>query len=314
MGAVIKAGKINKQKLSCFVVASGVQYGLGESCFHYAFKQPWLEVAKEVKIYGSGKNKIPTIHINDLGQIVCNVIDHKPAQKYIVAVDSAVNTYSQIVRTVAANIGQGQTCRVKDFSELYTCEEDVTPRMADLLLIDLFFEQGESLKETFDISWRKESGLVDNIDEIVGEFRVARKLLPIRFGIYGPPQVGKSALARKFANEYKLHVITAENLIPHTTELLQTIISHSEAKANEAIEDEDEEEDEGDLSGDIDVARDLLNDIQEGLSVSARLDDELMCKIFRYHLTSKPCKNQGFVLDGFPKTKEQAAILFALDD
>ena len=35
---VIKIGKTNKAKLICHVVCSGVQYGLGESCFHYMFK------------------------------------------------------------------------------------------------------------------------------------------------------------------------------------------------------------------------------------------------------------------------------------
>merc|ERR1712147_500480 len=48
--------------------------------------------------------------------------------------------------------------------------------------------------------------------------------------------------------------------------------------------------------------------------MNPRLEDEILCKIFKYHLTSKKCKNQGFILDGFPKTKAQAEILFAVDD
>ena len=44
---------------------------------------------------------------------------------------------------------------------------------------------------------------------------------------------------------------------------------------------------------------------------NGRLDDQLVIKFFREKLLSKPCQNQGFVIDGFPKTVEQAKELFA---
>lgn len=34
-------------------------------------------------------------------------------------------------------------------------------------------------------------------------------------------------------------------------------------------------------------------------------------KVVKDKLMSNPCKNQGFVLDGFPKTYEQARELFS---
>lgn len=40
------------------------------------------------------------------------------------------------------------------------------------------------------------------------------------------------------------------------------------------------------------------------------LDEQLMVKVVRNKLMSPPCRNQGFVLDGFPKTYEQAKELF----
>lgn len=314
---VIKVGKNCKPKLSCHVVASALQYGLGESCFHYMFKQPWLDVDREVAIYGSGKNKLPTIHINDLSQIICNVIDHKPQQKYIVAVDESVNTLGQITKTVTGHLGHGRYTKVKDAASLANSEEDVTSKMADLLLLDLQFDQGDTIKEIFNINWQGQNGIVDSMEDIISEYRIRRKLLPVRIGICGPPQVGKSALARKLANEYQLHVIKSEDLVEQTLELLQSIIAHAEAKRaqlEEENEGEEAEEEDFDMDGQIEAATELKQEIEEALTMGPRLEDDLFCRIFKYHLTSKKCKNQGFILDGFPKTKAQAEILFALED
>lgn len=41
------------------------------------------------------------------------------------------------------------------------------------------------------------------------------------------------------------------------------------------------------------------------------LEDQLLVKVVKDKLMSNPCKNQGFVLDGFPKTYEQARELFS---
>lgn len=43
---------------------------------------------------------------------------------------------------------------------------------------------------------------------------------------------------------------------------------------------------------------------------SGVLDDHLKVKVVKDKLRSKPCRNQGFVLDGFPETCEQARELF----
>lgn len=44
---------------------------------------------------------------------------------------------------------------------------------------------------------------------------------------------------------------------------------------------------------------------------SGLLDDQLLVKVVKDKLMSNPCKNQGFVLDGFPKSYEQARELFS---
>lgn len=46
---------------------------------------------------------------------------------------------------------------------------------------------------------------------------------------------------------------------------------------------------------------------------SGRLDEQLLVKVVKDKLMSNPCTNQGFVLDGFPKTYKQAQELFSGD-
>lgn len=78
-------------------------------------------------------------------------------------------------------------------------------------------------------------------------------------------------------------------------------------------EEEVVEEEEEDTSRRLE--EDLLNDIRCGLNKNnGRLDDELLTRIFRYKLRSRECMNQGYVLDGYPKTLNQARLLFAVPE
>ena len=47
------------------------------------------------------------------------------------------------------------------------------------------------------------------------------------------------------------------------------------------------------------------------LCLSGRYSTEHIVAFVKEKLKSMPCQNQGFVLDGFPKTYEEAQMLFA---
>ncbi|XP_034153332.1 adenylate kinase 7-like [Esox lucius] len=171
---VVKMGKTNSSLFSTYVVASGVQYGMGEQLFHFFFKTSWLGDVPKVPIFGEGTNIIPTIHINDLARVIQNVIDHKPKQHYLLAVDDSKNTIEEILKTITYVLGPGKTQRVPKEDAFLI--RDLSQMDIDTLFVNLRIE-AVYLKENFHVQWACESGLVDNIDRVVEEYKQTRGLL-----------------------------------------------------------------------------------------------------------------------------------------
>ena len=71
---------------------------------------------------------------------------------------------------------------------------------------------------------------------------------------------------------------------------------------------DDEEEDD---SGKVQEAESLLASLKENLDQnSGRLEDGLLIRLYRDKLKSKAVINKGCILDGFPKTYDQAKALY----
>ncbi|KAK7142554.1 hypothetical protein R3I94_012036 [Phoxinus phoxinus] len=291
---VVKLGKTKSSLFSTYVVASGLQYGMGEYMFHLFFKTSWVGEVSEVPIFGDGSNIIPTIHINDLAGIIQNVIDHKPKSQYVVAVDDSKNTMEDIIKAITLVLGPGKTQNVSK-EEIYLIRE-LTQTNIDSLLVNLRIE-ALYLKENFNIQWVSEYGMVENIEQITEEYKQTRGLLPLRICILGPPAVGKSTIAERICKHYKLHHIKLKETITETLDNLES-----------CIQTEDMENDEGEAQEFLDTLKENMNE-NEG-----RLDDQYVIRIMRDKLRTKPCMNQGFVLDGFPKTYELAKQLFTGDE
>lgn len=132
--------------------------------------------------------------------------------------------------------------------------------------------------------------------------------------ILGPPGVGKTTIAQQLCREYKLHHIHAKDVINQVIDNLNKAAKRAETeveKASDNEEDENEDEDEEDVEEEELPDLVELETINEQLeNNNGRLDDALVIKFFKERLLSRPCQNQGFILDGFPKTREQAQALF----
>uniref|UniRef100_A0A671XLQ8 Adenylate kinase 7b n=1 Tax=Sparus aurata TaxID=8175 RepID=A0A671XLQ8_SPAAU len=255
---VVKMGKTNKN-FPTYVVASGLQYGMGEQILHFFFKTSWLGQEKEIPVFGDGTNIVPMIHINDLASVIQNVIELQPKHHYLLAVDDSNSTMKDVVKVMEI----------------------------DSLLVNLRMESAH-LKAPFSVNWSCESGLVDNMALVVEEYRQTRGLLPVRLCVLGPPAVGKSTVCKQICQHYTLHHIT---LIDTITETISQLVSFSSGTH---------------------AAQEQLASLKASMERNGGiLDEQQLVKVLKDKLTSNPCRNQGFVLDSFPKTYEQAKELFS---
>ncbi|KAM6973300.1 adenylate kinase 7 [Aplochiton taeniatus] len=295
---VVKMGKTKKTLLSTYVVASGLQYGMGEQVFHYFFKMSWLGYQPIVPDFGKVTHIVPTIHINDLAAIIQNVIDRKPSQNYLVAVDDSKNTLEAIVKAISNALGPGEVQKVPKENLFLT--QDLRQIDIDSISVNLRLET-VYVKDKFNISWVCDTGPIENIDSVVEEYKQTRGLLPIRLCVLGPPAVGKSTVTEKICKHYKLHHIRVKDTIAETIASLEVT---SQMDTSE-MENEDL----------VTNAQDLLDALKENMDQNGgRLEDQYLVRIIKDKLKSKPCKNQGYALDGFPKTYEQAKELFSADE
>ncbi|XP_041903842.1 adenylate kinase 7 [Corvus kubaryi] len=306
---IAKLGKTNKEKFSTYVVASGHQYGAEEGLFHYFFKMCWLGETPAIPVFGDGNNIIPTIHICDLAAVLQNVADHRPEFQYILAVDTSMHTLEELVKCISKNVGPGKIEKVP--KENAFLSKELTQMQLDMLFVNLRMEP-TYLKESFNIMWVAEAGLVENIAQVVMEYKQTRRLLPLKVCIHGPPGSGKSTIAEELCKHYKLHYVRINEVISEKIADLEKIVAKEPDDVREDGEGEDdvEEEDEN-----IEEAKELLDGIKENMKQNkGRLGDEYLIKVMTDKLMSMPCRNQGYVLDGFPETYAQAMELFKVED
>ncbi|XP_029966673.1 adenylate kinase 7-like [Salarias fasciatus] len=291
---VLKLTKGQKTKLNGYVVGSGIQYGRGENLFHYFFKVSWLMQFPKVPVFGEGTNHIPTIHVYDLGGVIQNIIDLKPKSKYILAIDSSMNTFGDIVQRISNLLGPQQIQTLPE-QEAIAMEAFKTEELEYLkinLRLDAFI-----IKDSFKLDWVSEAGMVENMESIVEEYRDTRQLLSVKICLVGPPAVGKSSVAEKLCHFYQIPHIRVQGLIEgkmkelreRSTETDPDLVSEEEAAA----------------------AQKQLRTIEKRMNENEGQLADLICEILLEKLNSKQCINQGFVLDGFPETQEEAKRIFS---
>uniref|UniRef100_A0A8C6WBJ2 Adenylate kinase 7 n=1 Tax=Nannospalax galili TaxID=1026970 RepID=A0A8C6WBJ2_NANGA len=279
---VLKFGK-NAKKFATYVVATGLQYGVEGGILHAFFKMAWLGEMPALPVFGDGTNVIPAIHVLDL---------------------AGINQH--INQCISKNTGPGKVQKVPKENAFLT--KDLTQEQLDHLLVNLRME-ALFVKENFNIRWVAQTGFVENINNILKEYKQSRGLLPIKICILGPPAVGKSSIAEELSKHYKLHHIKLKDVISESIAKLESTVAPQEiVEGDEEGEEEEEEEN-------VEDAQELLDGIKESMEQNAgRLEDQYIIRFVKEKLKSMPCRNQGYILDGFPKTYDQAKDLFNQED
>lgn len=257
------------------VVCAGLVYGGAEELFHPLFKLAWHnQPVPLLALAGGGANVLPTIHVRDLSSIVLKVAEGG-APKFIVAVDAArEQTLLKITQAVAKQLGTGELAMPER-------DEVLLEPSLDYLQLHLPIEPTSVLEMGFE--WVSQAGLARNMAKMVGEFRAARRVEPLKLllagTLAGVNGCLESQLAAAIAAEYRVERVTTAALVA------AALGTQSE------------------LSDKVRAAK--AADKQN----TGNLPDELMVALVRAKLNSAECSNQGYVLDGFPQTLPQLRLL-----
>uniref|UniRef100_A0A8C6KG87 Adenylate kinase 7a n=1 Tax=Nothobranchius furzeri TaxID=105023 RepID=A0A8C6KG87_NOTFU len=280
-----------KTKLRGYIIAAGLQYGMGENLFHYFFKISWLMQVPQVPVFGAGTNYIPMIHVYDLGQVIQKIIELRRGPTFICAVDDSKSTLEEIIKAISDVLGPGDlhTSTLEDAIR----KGGFTPEEVDQLSIDLRL-QTSVMNDILDLNWRCKTGMVDNIEDIIQEYKDTRQLLPVKICLLGPAAVGKTTVAAKLCKKYKIHHISVKEVIQEKTVGGGRCFRFSCCLVENFQH----------------FSFFLWQRDMSGAGSDSGGYEEISV-ILKEKLNSKPCRNHGFVLDGLLETYEQAKMIFS---
>lgn len=264
------ARRAQKDNLKVFNICSGFLYGAQGGSFYPFLRAAWECRQSGLICYGDGDNIVPCIHVQDLVSTILSVKSSPPETQYILAVDAGTSTMHSILNAVATYGMGGVKMAPVEQLAIETNSELACLFQANLLMTSGFLKNAE-------MTWKAESGLVANMASVYEEFRAAHGLEALKMVIIGPPSSGKTYWAAQLAKEYLIHHVQLEKIIEKHTGNPQSSFAEEVATAASRRE---------------------------------RLSDDVINQMVREHLLSRPCVNQGYILDGFPKDADSARRIF----
>ena len=287
--------------LNVYVICPGFIYGCGEDFFFDYFRKAWIGGISYMPIIGEGGNFLPTIHILDLVQIIRQIIEKKPIINYIFACDKTKNpTMKNIIRSISKGIG---SIDIKNLTEFDIDEIDM-PNFNELS-IDIQIKPSKITDNDF--KWHCEKGIPENMDLLRQEFNLYRGIKPIKIIISGPPCGGKTFIAKKITNQFKILHLTIPDLITWAKTLKNNLGEEMKQKMKEIEEKIAIAQDEYDKR-----KNKKKTDPPFDPAPYRKFDSEFIGKLLKEKISSGECAGKGYVLDNYPKTYQDCLNVFAI--
>ncbi|MCQ2820156.1 MAG: hypothetical protein MJ252_23055 [archaeon] len=279
--------------LKAYIVCSGLIYGCGEDLFYDYFKMAWLQKPPKLPIIGKGRNTVPTIHIKDLISLIRKVIETRPKNKYIFAIDHTKNRMlKNIISSISKGVGTGEVENIKDEKEIESVphnEElsiDIKAKPTKLFLDEKRDDEEEEEFEKRCFKWHCEFGIPENQEKLRKEFNEYRGMKNVKIFISGPPGSGKSYIAKKLSEFYNIPHYTIKDIVEWGKTLKDELGEEIRAKMEE-INTAVAEAKENYKKRQHRKATDLPLDVSQLI----KFPDELVIKILRKRLAMNICMN-----------------------
>ena len=301
-------------KLKTYIICPGFIYGCGEDIFFDYFRESWKGSLKYMPILGEGDNHIPTIHILDLIHTIKRVINLKPEINYIFACDKTKNpTLKNILRHIGKGIGGIEAKVIKDYdintiNMPHYAELSIDLRIKNSSIMEDEPRRPKEDREDYEerkFQWHCEFGIPENIDKLSEEFNLYRDLKPIKIIISGPPYGGKSTIAKKISEKYKITHFTIDKICEwarnEKNELgdeARKLDEEMEENVNKAMEEYEHRKNKKKTDPPFDPLP------------FRKYSDDFLAKIIKNKLNSGECIGKGYILENYPKSYNDCLNLF----
>jgi adenylate kinase len=276
--------RMKREGLRTVVVGAGVMYGGGEHALHPLFKRAWLceDAVLPIPSIGKrlGRNRVPMIHVADVGKIAKAVAEGGAEGKsYVLAVDGGSATLNQIVKAVAKVLGNGAAERTTpEEAEAMLLEGDEGRAWAQLQM-NLRVDKESTSVGDLGIEWTAEEGFLSVARSVAKDYIRARDLRPVKVSVMGPPGVKHGDFASAIGAKYYLPTVTRESAL-------------ADAKA---------------------AGGTLARTIEACTAKVPEVSTTLMGRVMAWALSRPQLRNRGYVLADYPRTYEEAVASMTLD-
>ena len=304
--------------LKTYIVCPGFIYGCGEDLFYDYFKMSWLEIPGKLPIIGKGKNTIPTIHIKDLVSLIRRVIETKPKNKYIFAVDHTKNRQlSNIIKKISKGVGNGlienlnvdKDAKLKEKIPHYAeLSIDIKEKPSKIFNDERRDDEEDEAFEKRKFQWHCEFGIPENIEKLRQEFNQYRGMHNLKVLITGPPGSGKTYLSEKLSKFFNIPHFKINDIIERGKTFTDELGEEIKAKIEEITNNVKEAEENY-----MKRPNKKKTDLPLDTSQMSKLSDEIVIKILRKKFATNICRNRGYILVGYPKGYKNAFNLFNED-
>ena len=178
--------------------------------------------------------------------------------------------------------------------------EVINEPWCEFLTVDVNLQTSPVLLESID--WKCPGGInPDTMKMLNDQFNLFRGLFPLKVFITGPPCAGKTYLSQKLSDEYGIPHLTIKDIIQMG---LQLNNEHGEQLRAKIEELKDQAE------ADYEKTRKKKDPDFDRANYQPRLTDETTHDLVKLQLNSAACMNKGFLLDGFPRSTDDAKAVF----
>lgn len=298
--------------LKTYIVCSGFIYGCGENLFYDYFKMSWLQQPSKLPIIDKGKNTIPTIHIKDLVNLIRRVIEQKPKNKYILAIDHTKNRQlKNIITSISKGVGTGLIENIDNKDNIPHYDElsiDIKIKPTKLFLDEKKDDEEDEEFEKRTFKWHCEYGIPENIVKLRNEFNEYRGLKCVKILITGPPGSGKTYISKILSKFYNIPHFNVTEIINWGKTLNDELGEEIRTKLEEIDNIVKEAEDTYNKR-----PNKKITDLPFDPSKINKIPDDILIKVIRRKLMMNVCLNRGYILDGYPRGYKNSYNLFYED-